>query len=80
MSNNNTEKQAKIVGATSSVGTVAAGAVAATGMSASATTTTLAAIGSVVGGGMVAGVAVCASIPLAIGVGTYFGYKKLKGN
>jgi len=59
-------------GVAGSVGTVVA---VGGGTSAAAITTGLAAVGGVVGGGMLAGIAVCAAAPLAIG-GVCYGLVK----
>lgn len=59
-------------------GTVGAIGVAAAGTSAATMTGTLATIGSVVGGGMAAGIGVVAAAPLAVGGIAYGLYKWLK--
>jgi hypothetical protein len=48
------------------------------GLGAAGVTSGLAAVGSVVGGGMVAGLAVTAAAPLAVGAAAYGLYKWLK--
>lgn len=78
------DDKAKVAGAVSGLGGVggsigvvsAAGTVA--GLSAAGVTSGLAAIGGVVGGGMVAGLAITAAAPLAIGAGAYGIFKWVK--
>ena len=76
------EEKATISGvggsAATAVGTVGAVTAIGGGTSAAAITTGLATIGGVVGGGMLAGVAVCAAAPLAVGGAIYGLYKWLK--
>lgn len=55
----------------SAVGTAGAVAAIGGGTSAAAITTGLATVGSIVGGGMLAGIAVCAAAPIAIGGAVY---------
>lgn len=77
------EKQAVVVGTVGGIAGVGAsvGAVSAagtvSGLGAAGVTSGLAAIGGMVGGGMVAGLAVTAAAPLAIGGCTYGLYKWL---
>lgn len=72
------ETAGAIGGTVSTVGTAASVAAIGGGTSAAAITTGLATVGSVVGGGMLAGVAVCAAAPLAIGGAVYGLYRWLK--
>lgn len=65
-------------GLAAGTGTVGAIGVAAAGTSAATMTGTLATIGSVVGGGMAAGIGVVAAAPLAVGGIAYGLYKWLK--
>lgn len=55
-------------GTTAGVGTAGGIGYVAAGMSASQITSTLATVGSVVGGGMAAGIAITAAAPIAVGV------------
>lgn len=77
-----TDEKATLSGVGSSAATAAGtvGAVTALGggTSAAALTTGLATIGGAVGGGMLAGIAVCAAAPLAVGGAVYGLYKWLK--
>ena len=63
-------------GAAGSVGAVAASGVA--GLGATGITSGLAAVGSVVGGGMLSGLVITAAAPLAVGAAGYGFYKWLK--
>lgn len=69
------QKAAEVVSAVGTAGTVAA---VGGGTSAAAITTGLSTIGSVVGGGMLAGVAICAAAPVAIGGAVYGLWKWLR--
>jgi hypothetical protein len=64
------------LGAAGAVGTVSTLGVA--GLGATGITSGLAAVGSVVGGGMAAGLAVTAAAPLAVGAAAYGLYKWFK--
>ena len=65
-------------GAATAAGTIGAVTALGGGTSAAAITTGLATIGGAVGGGMLAGVAVCAAAPLAVGGAVYGLYKWLR--
>lgn len=64
------------VGAAGSVGAVAASGVA--GLGATGITSGLAAVGGVIGGGMLSGLVITAAAPLAVGAAGYGLYKWLK--
>jgi hypothetical protein len=75
MSNDDDARTAGKIGSAATVGGIG---VATSGMSAAAISSTLATAGSLVGGGMAAGVAVTAAVPLAVGGAVYGLYKWLK--
>lgn len=64
-------KNSDIAGKTASASTVGAIGYAAAGASAAQITTTLATIGSVVGGGMAAGIAITAAAPVVVGTAVW---------
>lgn len=78
----NNDEKATVSGvggaAVTAAGSVGAVTVIGGGTSAAAITSGLATIGSLVGGGMLAGVAVCAAAPLAVGGAIYGLCKWLK--
>lgn len=75
----NNDETAEKIGAGIGAGSTTAGiAVAASGASASTITGGLATIGSLVGGGMAAGIVLTAAAPVAIGAVGYFGVKAVK--
>lgn len=72
------DDEAKAAGAGAGLSTVGGIGYVAAGASAAEITTALAGIGSLVGGGMVAGVVLTAAAPLAVGGACYGLYKWLK--
>lgn len=72
------EKEELIAGATGIIGTAAGIGVAATGTSAATMTAGLAAAGSLIGGGMAAGILITAAAPIAVGAGAFGAVKGIK--
>lgn len=72
------DKSAKAAGAIGGGVVIAAIALATEGATAAGMTSSLAAAGSLVGGGMAAGIGVTAAAPLAVGVAVYGLYKLIK--
>ena len=82
-SNNNETEVGKVMSTLGGAGTGVAGSVGLVSLAGSGTgtavvTSGLAAIGSVVGGGMLAGLGIVAAIPIAAGAVGYGGYRLIK--
>lgn len=72
------DSNATKTGIAASSGTVGVIGAVAVGSSAATLTTMLATIGSVVGGGMAAGIVIVAAAPIAVGAAAYGLHKSLK--